>query len=158
MSIDAGQIVTADDLALLAPAIARKTSTQTVNNSTTFVNDTALTLPVLANTVYKAHLYLCYNSAAIPDLKFQWSVPSGTTLTNWYFAAGNTANWQTLVLPSGAVSAINGTASDAPCNAWGIVVVGSTAGSMTLQWAQNTANASNTDVKAGSFFELTRVQ
>ncbi|NJP75705.1 hypothetical protein HCJ99_34060 [Streptomyces sp. C1-2] len=39
----------------------------------------------------------------------------------------------------------------------GTLVVGSTAGTLALAWAQNTSNASATTLKAGSRLELTRI-
>jgi hypothetical protein len=39
----------------------------------------------------------------------------------------------------------------------GILIVSSTSGNLQFQWAQNTANASNSSVKANSYLLLRRV-
>ncbi|MEH1013043.1 hypothetical protein V6U90_08020 [Micromonospora sp. CPCC 206060] len=156
ITIASGMRLTPARLNRLAPKVARKTASQVVNNSATFVNDTALSVPVEANALYKAHLYIVQNSNTTADFKYQFSAPAGTTLTNWTFMSGNTANWTTIIAPLGGVTGVNGIGADSPLNAWGIVAIGASGGSFTVQWAQNTPNVSDTTVKAGSFLELLR--
>lgn len=156
ITISSGMRLTPARLNRLIPLVARKTSTQTVNNSITLVTDTALSVAVEANGLYRAHLHLIYNSNTTADFRYSFSAPAGTTLTNFTAQGGNTANWQVLVAPSGGVSGINGTGGDAPLNVWGIVAVGANAGTFAVQWAQFVANASDTTVKAGSYLELVR--
>jgi hypothetical protein len=137
--------------------VVRKTSVQVVNNSTNPTADNQLVMPVAANAVYKVHLYLVYNSNATADFKYDFSQPTGASYANWTYIGGNAANFQTLVAPLGAVTALNGTGGDAPANAWGIFATSSTPGNLWVRWAQNTANASDTSVKPGSFLELVRI-
>jgi hypothetical protein len=56
------------------------------------------------------------------------------------------------------VVGLAGTAADLVMDAWGLVIMGGTAGTLQTQWAQNTANVSDTIVKAGSFLELNRIE
>lgn len=142
---------------LLIPRIAYRTTTSAaVNNSTTFVSDNQLTLAVDANSVYRCHLHLSYTSQATPDFKYQFSKPTGATLSAWSFVGYSTAV-AFAYGGSGEAQSIGGNGSALPLDAWGILTTSSTAGGFTLQWAQNTANATDTTIAAGSFLELLRI-
>lgn len=145
-----------DDFAFVAPLLARKPSNETVNNSSAFQDDNHLFLPVEANAVYQCHLHLQYNSGATPDLKYQFTVPVGASLEGWSLLGYNTA--VSLVYSNGGeASSLGGNGSALNADAWGILETDVTAGTMQLQWAQNTANASNTVMQAGAFLKLVRV-
>jgi hypothetical protein len=141
---------------LLIPKIAVKTGSQTVNNSATFVNDSALFLAVDINTTYRCHLHLSYTSGTTPDFKYQFTKPTGATLSAWSFLGYST----TVTFAyggTGETQSIGGNVTAIPLDAWGILTTSTTAGTFQLQWAQNTATASDTIVQAGSFLELIRV-
>lgn len=152
----AGDKPTAAEWNLLIPKIAVRTASQTVNNTATFQNDNTLTLAVDANTTYRCHLHLSYTSGTTPDFKYQFTKPTGATLSAWSFVGYSTAV-AFAYGGSGDAQSIGGNVSALPLDAWGILTTSSTAGSFTLQWAQNTATASDTVVLAGSFLELLRV-
>ena len=138
-------------------------SDQIVNNSTTFVSSTFLTLSVEANSSYKYKAFLIYDTNSTADFKHNVLLPAG--------AAVRHGTWT----PTATVSATNTTiavdALDATTFASGGVALGTmmtlrpsgliaivgTAGSVTIQFAQATANASNTTLKTGSWIELTKV-
>lgn len=158
MPFVAGQILTATALNTLAPLVARKTADETVNNSAVLQNDNELVLAVEANTSYIVWCHLVQQSGTTPDFKFEFTFPTGATRAGWNAFGGNTANWQaTLANANGGSSGINGTGANSSVDVYGLLVVGSTAGNLQLVWAQNTANASDTIVRAGSFLHLTRV-
>ena len=153
-----------DNLNMATHTIARKTADQTVNNSSTLVNDTHLVLAVLANEVWVVNAYLMYDSGTIPDIKFAWTVPAGATIS-WGAISSDTgaANWANIGSPvalattgSMAFSCLGaGTIQGAILT--GIAVIGGTAGNVQLQWAQNTANASDTKVRLNSALVGNRV-
>lgn len=137
---------------------ARKTADETINNTSVFQDDDELFVSLEANVVYLARVHIVYNSGATPDFKYAFTLPSGTTAPMWSFQGITTVSAFTYgVASSGGVSGLGGTGADQPVDAFGVVITGSTAGTMQLQWAQETANASNTIVRAGSYLELRRI-
>jgi hypothetical protein len=140
------------------PVIARKTVDETISSSSTLQNDDELFVSVTANAVYSARLHLPYQSNATPGFKYGFTFPSGTTLPLWSFEGITTVPAFTYgVATNGGVSGLGGTAANQALDAWGLVIVSSTAGTLQVQWAQNTLNASNTIVRAGAFLELIRL-
>ena len=136
---------------------ARKTADETVNNSSTLQNDDHLLVAVAANAVYDFRLVLHYNSGTTPDLKVGWSVPSGTTMV-WggYIADTTGAVTSVAALTQSSVQAIGGSGSNIYQFFNGVVVTSTTAGTLQLQWAQNSANLSDSKILAGSELTLTR--
>jgi hypothetical protein len=112
----------------------------TVNNSTTLVD--ALEFEALANKKYMVFASLHFDSGATPDIKFGWSVPSGAA-GNWNMQHDNVQNGL------GSTDAVSCSGNDSTMLHAGIVI-GGTAGTVKLQFAQNTADASDTDLMAGS--------
>jgi len=144
-----------DGIRSLAGVFKRKTVDETVNNTAVLQNDDVLFVSVEANAIYSTTLMIHYTSGATPDLKVALTYPTGLT-ARWrqlgYFAAA----LQSVQSTEAGTSALDGG------TAWtveykGLVVVGANAGTLQLQWAQNTMNASNTSVLAGSYIELRRL-
>ena len=136
------------------PRIVRKTTDETIISNSTYQNDDALVISVVANATYTGHLHIVYNSGTAPDFKVVGTVPSGTTTPFWTWHAAP-APGQATSLTTGAF--FDGTAGNAPFDAYGLVITGGTAGNVQIQWAQTTLTASNTIVRAGSYISLTRV-
>lgn len=149
-----------DAIRELRPLFARKTSDETVNNSTTLQNDNSLLVSVVADAIYEFRLRLTVNSGTTPDFKMGWTFPTGLTMTYDLFE-GETLGTATNVVQGPTIQTdvplINTTGADQPWIAEGLVIVDSTAGTLQLQWAQNTANASDTIVRAGSYLRLLRM-
>ncbi|MFD1238219.1 hypothetical protein ACFQ34_33500, partial [Pseudonocardia benzenivorans] len=122
-----------------------------------------LSLPVLASTTYLLSALLIWSTGTGPDAKFGLTVPAGCTWqvapfgipTSVTATAGSieTAVFTASGIPLGGVAAGTKTAALVT----GTVVVGGTAGTVTISWAQNTSNASNTVLYTGSSLQLTRV-
>lgn len=135
---------------------------QTVNNTTTLAASVYLTLPVLGSSVYTVNMCVFYDSATAADFKASFQISGGGS---WFMT------------PFGldvSVASSTGSIQTAPVNtttwAYGGIGVGSNlaaqpagyivtsgAGTVTFQFAQNTANASVTTLQAGSFMRLTKV-
>ncbi len=129
-----------------------KTSTETVNNSAVLQDDDVLLFPVIANKMYYFKCWLLINSGATPDFKYCWTVPAsanGDMVGCDQFGQGAN-NPITYRYVNGTVYTINGGGYQI---FWmeGLVYTGATAGNVTLQWAQNTANASDTQVYGRSW-------
>lgn len=161
--LDAGDSITADflaELAAIAGVVKHKTVDETVNNSTTYQNDDTFVWPVEASKVYQVELVIHYSTGTTPDIKFQWSLPSGA-LMNW--GVGGIQNATTAYVFRGGLIAGNdygleGHASNIQiARIVGVVTIGNTPGAVILQWTQVTANASNTIVKQGSYGVMRQV-
>ena len=123
---------------------------QTVNNSTTLVDDNELLLTLNINTTYFGLIFLIQDSGSVPDFKHAFSLPAGATgiwLNNAQLFRHST---QTL-------GDITTTISSAGISANGMVVtpfriiMGATAGNSIFQFAQNTLELSDTIRREGSF-------
>lgn len=134
-----------------------KTADETIISDSTLSNDLELFLSVEASANYVFDSVIFFNSGAAPDYKGQWTVPSGALLT--FQCTGYTisdvfgAFWNTQA--SLQTMAGNGTPRAHAMS--GTLVMGSTAGSIRWQWAQNTLTASNTSTLLGSYIRLVKV-
>jgi hypothetical protein len=115
------------------------------NSTITPAADPDLTQPVAANATYDVECVAVWSNGG-GGFRATWAVPSGTSMT-W---TDNDGVGQTS--PSGVVtfSATTGTTLK------GTLTTGSTAGSISLSWAQNTSNAGTTSLRAGCSLKLTR--
>jgi hypothetical protein len=148
-----------------------KAADETVTSSTTLQNDNDLTLPVVANGIYLVDLNLVALDAGnfTGDLKTCLAYPTGSTVhvmgvgphdTGLSSGTNSTAEWVARTDQSGTSSTSTSygagtTAVTVMIRA--LVIVGSTAGSVTLQWAQNTSDASGVTLKTGSWMRMERV-
>lgn len=138
------------------PLEAYKSADETVNNSAALQNDDALFVSVAANTRYDFRLTALYISNSTPDIKFAWTFPTGLTMR--YSFQGYTAGvMQDFYQIQTDVVAVDGNGGNLAAVMEGTVVVAGTAGTLQLQWAQNTANASDTKVLIGSSLRLWQV-
>lgn len=151
-------VITAPATGGIIGKFIRKANDETVNNSDTLQDDDELILPVAANEKWVFEIVIFMTSGTTPDIKFALTVPSGAT-----------ADW-TLVPHITTASAISdsfrggaGTAHSSSGQSNRMVVgkgeieVGATPGNVVLQWAQNTANASDTKVQSGSYIQAWKV-
>lgn len=157
-TFSAGMEPTATQLQMLVPIPAWKTATTTINTDATLNDDTDLAWPVVANAVYFMRVDLLFNSVAAADIQFGWSVPSGTTIQWGDFSVDTALAFRGLGNYTAATALTIGTAAvDQHAQFSGVVTVSSTAGTVTLRWAQATSNGGNTSVLAGSHGLFTRV-
>ncbi|WP_413757213.1 hypothetical protein [Streptomyces sp. MMBL 11-3] len=129
---------------------ARKTADQSKTSTTTLGNDTHLVLPVVANATYSLFLLCIFSGSTTGDIKFDWTVPSGTVL-RWADQTGTSG----LNSDVDVYSAPGGTTQVA-FQIWATVVTSSTAGNVQFRWAQNASDATATIVRANSMLQLTR--
>ena len=157
-----GQILTASDVnTWFAPLAVVKPTSQTVSNSSTFINDTDLVLPVTANALYTFSCYLDFTSVGGVDIKSMWTVPSGSVL--FYQALHNEGggtglnNSQLIYSDSNSLFCAGNGATPVGATLTGSLDTAGTAGNLQLRWAQNTATVSNTIMRAQSYVSLQRV-
>lgn len=158
----AGQKVRASDLEVLW---ARKSLDESVTSSTTAQNDDTLVLAVRANSTYRFTCLVAYTGNPTGDIKIGFATPAGSicywagkgpsTADDGYGTVGASKHSASLD-EAGATTSYAGSTSALAILVEGVLIVGSTSGNLTLQWAQNTSNGTATTVKAGSFLEAVR--
>lgn len=131
--------------------IVRKTADETVNNSNVLQNDDELKLAVGIGEAWAVDLYLYFNSGATPDIKIDFTGPAGAVFryTVAYKDTGD-SNSITMVGSIGSALAFGGPTGSAVVHVSGIYIGAAAAGTLQLQWAQNTADASNTKMQKNS--------
>lgn len=163
--IEAASGFTLADVTLYSGAarstIKRKTVTETVNNSLALQNDDDLVFAVAANETWEFHALLRVTSAAAAGFDFDFTIPAASTYNR---KASQLWDGTTIRLSiqtaldtedsyAGAVAAL----SDDYLVIDGLLVNGANAGNVQLRWAQNVADASDTQVLAGSYLIARRV-
>jgi hypothetical protein len=130
-----------------------KAETETVNTSDTLQDDDTIQWTAQPNTIYWVEALLIITTGATPDFKMQWSVPSGTAYTGYFSNAGSTGGG----VRENSATTIGGALTSARFYVRGEIVIAATGGDVALQWAQNTSDASDTDVEQNSWFEVRRI-
>jgi len=154
----AGQKLRASELNDFLPIMARATADTSKTSNTTLGNVTGLAVAVAASTAYALDGYLAYTGNSTGDIKFAWTIPTGLT-GHWGISSDDTttpgdlktsiATAYTTVITAGGGS-LNATVK-------GYVLTDTTAGTLQLQFAQNTSNGTATVVKTGSWIRLTKL-
>lgn len=159
-----GQLLTAADLNDIVRMV-EKTVDQSKASGASPANDPELSLPVEAGAIYKYEL-VAFSTGGdnAGDIRFGWSIPSGSAINGisqnpvhtittgtigsgeWLGRLGNS----TFPAATGVFSAMGHCIK-------GRLSVGGTAGNITVQWSQNSSNATATVLKAGSHLTLWRV-
>lgn len=131
------------------------------NGGTTYTSSTYLTLSVVAGGVYWAELDILYDCVPASQIKLKLNATATSSLrVNPWFSgdpAGNSAIWHDVFdglefVPGGKTG--GGMMS---CRPHGLLIVGATAGSFTLQFAQNVADIAYAMLLARSTMRLTRL-
>lgn len=144
-----------------APAnlFSRKTNDQSVTSSTTLVDCTELSLPVAANATYRFQLGLYSECGTGDSIKGKIEIPSGASVVgNWLFydqPAGTVGGFFIVLSSSSTFFTSNGSAQT--CEQSGLLIVGSTAGTVKFQFAQSTSDADSATIKSGSWIKAERV-
>lgn len=158
-SFKAGQRVTASQLNNALGINAYKGSDQSVTSSTTLVNDTALILALSANTTYEVTALIFYTAGTTGDLKGNFTSPAGATSPGVRYIGQTTSlAVQQGVQSLGSAFAFGGNGGTVEeVDLAFTIAIGSTAGNLTFQFAQNATDATATTVKAGSVLRAVQV-
>lgn len=157
----AGQRITAALLNAIQPLSATRASTQTVSNSTTLVNDDTLLLALVANATYRIEGQLYYNqtAAGTAGIKIGWTLPAGATGFNETFHADTGTSVLTGFFASNWAGTI--AAGTSGTSVVGMTIHGTlttvSAGTLQLQWAQNTSSATGTQMQVSSSLVAWRI-
>lgn len=131
--------------------VVRKTALQTINNSTTLINDDHLLLAVGIDEVWLFQLFCIHDFSSAADLDVSFTVPANATVL-W-----GEPSVQPSTKTAGQELFIAGSAKDSIIQLQGIVVVGDTAGNLQFQWAQNAAIVTDCRVEANSVLIATQL-
>lgn len=157
-----GQVLNASDVnSWLVPLLVVKPGDTSRSSTTTLTADPDLTFAVAASATYQWECYLDYEGGVQgnSDLKLQWSVPASATMrfgSQYVSSAGATRVFDTSTQASTVTPGSNGAGVLQGIHMQGSVVTSSTAGSVTLTWAQNTSSGTATIVHAQSFLMAQR--
>jgi hypothetical protein len=164
----AGQKITASLLRSMLPQVVRKTADTSRSATTTFADDDHLVYAAEASAVYTMVGWIKYFADSTPDIKVQFTVPTGC-LGEWAWmmpgqlTAGATVNGYSIRTETNDVGSGNfrtgyGTTDSTHFTPMsGLFRMSTTAGNIALQWAQNTSNATATVLYTDSWMQFTRI-
>lgn len=147
----------------VAGTVVVKSADETVNNSATLQDDDELTFDAAANADYACTFQLfIFSDVDTTDFQFTITAPTGATVA--FGPIGGNRGSDLLMEQDSyrntagtAISVQMGAGASYPLMVQLSVRNGSTAGAVTLQWAQNTASANDTTVRAGSTLSAHKV-
>ena len=169
-NIGAGDDFVVETLRSMIPQTVTKTATETVNNSSTYQDDDDLSGLALGVGTWwvRMCLFMTCTTSATPDIKTKWTF-SGTATNAIRMIKGpgstNVASPSVITpvylsgvpMANDAIYGLNATSTFAYAEEEVFNLTVTVAGNLTLQWAQNTANASNTNMHAGSTVQYRQV-
>lgn len=143
-----------------------KTGDTSRTSTTTYADDPELFATVAAGATYLVEIYGNYQAAVAGQIKLQMTFPSGTMEGgSWEYDAGTDAssavNWASnasisQASPATFVAGLVSTGANVPFRLTGSLFVGTTGGTLALQWAQNVSSGTATILRKGSAMRLTR--
>lgn len=137
------------DIELLRiPVVRRLQADHTISNSEVGENAVDLVFPVLANERYAFEFVPQYDSTAVADIRFGFTLPAAATIS-WAPTGNNDLSTTTIALAASG-NARKGTIE-------GIITIGATPGTAQLIFAQDTAEVSNTILQANSIMTVIRL-
>lgn len=162
----AGKRITAADLTAMQWHTVRQGSDQTVNNTAVLVAS-AVEIPVVANALYRYQAFINYRSGTTADFKYNWTLPSGASMQRFIAGAGTSATggpsnftttlWRRLTESTDAPIGGAGNTNNTMILETGEIDTGANAGDVTLVFAQNTADASDTILGAVTWVDYLRI-
>jgi hypothetical protein len=132
-----------------------KLADETVNNSSVLQDDDELFLTVEANKSYWGSLLLRYNTGATPDIKLHFTYPISCSIRFTGYTDKDTT--VVCITETGNLSLKGSSTGEFVYTIPLYIANGANAGTITLQWAQDVANATDTKVLAGSVLMLQKV-
>jgi hypothetical protein len=155
--LPAGARLLASEINAALPIYMRASSDTTKTSSTALGDATGMTLELEASSTYVMDGYLAYTAGATGDLKVAWTVPTGTTghwcLYGLYarrITAFGDANTQSI----GGSDSLSGSLAALPRL---YVVTSTTAGDITMRFAQNTSSGTSTIIRIGTWVRAVKV-
>lgn len=135
------------------------TADQVLSNTTTLTNITSLVAPVPSAGTIHWEAFMFYDSSATEKIQFAFTWPAGVSAPRWGGAALDTTATTATGSVKMAITAGSGTGIGygsagigtlVVAHFWGRMAMGGTGGNLQMQFAQNSAAATNTTVRIGS--------
>lgn len=163
----AGQILTAGMLSDMQWQEVEQGIQQVVNNSTTFV-DTNIVVPVVAGAKYRYRLLVGYSTSTTADIKFRWQAPSNGEVRRWTWGIGNentksqvnnadSVNFRRPITNTAVSIGGTGTSNTQSYHEEGLLL-GGDGGNCVFQFAQITAEVSDTSITGSTRVEYLRIE
>ena len=148
-----------------SPEVVVKPAPTVRNNTAAVAADPHLTIAVDPNAAYIVEGMLVYTATATADMRVQWTGPSGSSylgspdaVASADTSGGASAPIDRRGITLGSVAAHGGAGGQSLiARPVGHFKTAATGGYLTLQWAQQTAEASDATMLAYSWLKLTRV-
>lgn len=147
-----------------------KPSASPGRTAATLVADPDLTFAVVANALYEVELTVRFGAILAAGIQTTWTVPSGTSgdrlsmgpgTANASSALANTTEMKWITYSTNLAIAYTNPRNSVTDQTWFretcLLAVGATAGSVTLNWGQATANATGTVIYPNSAFKYRRI-
>ncbi|MFF5029254.1 hypothetical protein ACFY2J_34225 [Streptomyces collinus] len=147
------------------PIEVYKASDTTIASSTTFASDPDLTCTLAANSVYRVEMFIHFAALDAARFKTQWSVPSGASGNRSCIgpdqgvilsgtSSGGSGRWGVHAFSTASTYGTRDSAANQCVAIEESVITTTTGGTLALQWAQATSNATATKVAAGSYMRV----
>ncbi|MEV3857720.1 hypothetical protein AB0J38_25770 [Streptomyces sp. NPDC050095] len=168
-TIPAGTRITGGLLTSMLPQVMWKAANTDRAATTTFADDPDLTVALEANATYHVLFYLHYGALDAARLKTMWNTPAGSTGLKSAMgpdqgvilsgtSSGGTGRWGVHAF----TTAVTYGTRDNNANQCAAIEEGTvfttSAGTLALQWAQATSNATASRMGAGSTLTVRRLQ
>ncbi|MDB5707864.1 MAG: hypothetical protein JWN66_4980 [Sphingomonas bacterium] len=153
-------VIAANAAVALLPHRYSKTQDATITSDATLNVDTDLSVPIAANALVRITGKIYFTTTAAADFKWRHTGPASPTkvrVQHATIAAGDTA-YSNIAIDtafSTADIAVTGAAGTGWVEIDAVIANGVNAGNFGISWSQNTSDASNTTVEAGSYLEAT---
>jgi hypothetical protein len=159
--VGAGTVAKTSDIPAANVTCIKKAAAETVNNSNVMQNDDDFVWTVEANHFYECRMFIIFSSGTTPDFKY-WFNATNDADARWIDSGvigsstdGNTMTYKTH--NDGHTSTIAGTGGYVCFCILASFNGNAQGGVINWQWAQNTANVSNTIVDSWSYAILTNI-
>ncbi len=154
-----------------AISIVKKTADQTITGTTTLADLTSLSLTVTGDSAskYFVEAFLLVDANATMDVKLgwtgsvagalRWAMLNGDAVTpSWgSLAVGTTGVLSNIATTTISVGGVTTGTTEMPVSCAAYIAEGATSGTIFLRAAQDTSDAGNLVIKAGSFMRITRI-
>ena len=137
---------------------AKKYVDQSITSSTTLTNDNDLFLPIAANDSMVIEGSFWYNGST-GDLQIAFTIPAGSSMDIAVFSETTSHPESHIMTASGtSTGKLNMSSGNVPLEVRGVIISGSTAGNIQLQWAQGTSSGTASTLKAQSHIHGTLIR
>lgn len=171
ISFAAGQLITSNQMNLLAPLLTSKAVNQSVTNSATLVNDNDIVFTFVANQTVMVECYLgVFATTNVPGIGVAWGA-TGTITGVSRSGLGSpkppnttvfTTTMQTFLSPGSNLTATFNIGADTNSSFPTmyqdrlLLTTGASGGTLQLKWAQATATAATTTTVAAGSYAIAR--